>query len=186
MKKTIITLVLILVSNGFTNLNVPSRVKKYEAIDISLFSWMLKEKKIILYVHLTKESESIISELEIERFIKLKMRNFVNNFKIYNKSSKENTKSSFTLDIEIDIHKYNQSLDIYYGAINFTLSNRSVFTNDFALTRTIAGSSLQITSFIKENLGAMVEKLAEDFYYIEDINDEYNKNKEVTKSPLKE
>lgn len=172
MKKITFILCIIFFNSAFSGLTRPHKDAWYSDVDLSLFSWMIKgDDKVKLIIFSTEDLEKILPKAEIERFVKLKMRNFIRQIKLSASEDKDFHTSDLRLYITLDVVEYNESGSIYYGLIDFTLTNSTPSTNDYSLTIRTAGSKKQIIPIIKEDLGRMIETFAEEFYYMEDLVD---------------
>ena len=148
----------------------PSRA--YESVDLLEYRWIYENSECRMHANTNSIAESIISKITLEKYLKLKMRNFVKDISL--NSTKVATLNSNYLDLKLELYEYNDQLDIYYGLITFQLlasvnSSEAPIVDIYKLTLPIAGSDEQIVKFIKEKIDSPVELFAEDYYYIEDI-----------------
>ncbi len=125
------------------------------------YKWM-KSVKPNLDIILASSVKKFISEVEIEKYVKLKIRNNVKDLKIVTKKQ-----SNAWLYIYIELAKYNDNIEIYTGMIECKLSSIQG-GKEFRITESLAGGNTQIKNTIKSNIDSIIEKLAIDYYLIQD------------------
>jgi len=150
--------------------NRPS--KEYEAMALKEYRWIHDNTECLLYINTSEDAESVLPRNALERYFKLKMRNYVKDISLANPTN--GNLSANYLSLNLELHEYNDQLLIYYGLITFQLmasvqSSSQPIVDIYKLTIPIAGSDQQIVRFIKDNIDVLVELYAEDYYYIEDL-----------------
>jgi hypothetical protein len=169
-KSIVITLLLLMASATAGESERP--LKKYKNIDYNYYFWLYKTKKYEVTIITDEVVENFISEDELQRYIKLRMKNFAHGVELG--LEYEGYEYNYIL-LTIDLSKYNESSEIYTGLISFkaypsaTIPDQGLF-NVYEIIYPIAGSDKQIRSFIKDSIDAMVESFAEDYFYIEELD----------------
>ena len=163
-------ILLLIVSSPVLSAIAERPSKTYTKQAINNYEWMIKNNKSLLIVRINDHAKRYTSASEISRYTKLKMRNFVNDLKIIDKS--EDYNHSY-LYIDIEIHKYNDTTKINYGLISFRMYSAVSWNTGepltYMFTMPIAGSDEQINSSIKKDIDTMIEIFAEDYYFLSDI-----------------
>ncbi len=168
--KKILLLLIIAFNLSAAVWSIPTRVKDSEWLNKSDFGWMANNKSTMLSVTTRFDTEQVISKKEIERYVKLKMRNFNRDLKFVDDFEKDFSNSYLSFDIEL--FKYNDKLSIYYGFVHMKVSpsiNIKTKINDYVYTIAVAGSDTQIKQTVKEQIDAQIEKFVEDTYYMQDF-----------------
>ena len=143
---------------------------EYPTLSESNYGWLVQYKKTTLSVTVNNKAEKFISKDAAARYLKLKLRSFIGDYKIID--VKESKIDNNYISLEISLHKYNDKIDIYYGRVSLTVNSAVSYSqNDrvYKLTMSIAGSENQILRFIKDDIDLMVEALAEDYYSLSDL-----------------
>jgi hypothetical protein len=122
-----------------------------------------------LRTFVTSDLGKILTTPKIERFIKLKMRNVIKQLKLKTLTDLDYWQNATQLYFTFMIVEYNQSLGIYSGYIELEMEHETYSARNYHIVYAVAGHKTQIIGLIKTQLGTMIERLAEDFYYIEDI-----------------
>ena len=145
----------------------------FEQFDESRYSWLPHYDEHLFNTHINDDAAKFISENELQRYVKLRFRNFVKDLKL--KENIEHQAHNY-MDVSIDLYKYNDTLDIYFGMMSFKITHSINWENSnaapYVLAVAIAGSEKQLSQSIKENLGSLIELIAEDYYYISDLSDD--------------
>jgi len=164
---------LLLVSTLFgTKLNVPTHGTKNYApeIDNLYYGWMRKNKDVYLSAYVSKEVRHLITADDITRYFKLKMRNFVSTL---NLQKEFETEDHSWLHISLDCLKYNDTSEIYYGYIRIaytpSLVNKKHDYQDYLIILPFAQINTSFKDSVKNSLDMVIEKIAEDHYYMQDI-----------------
>jgi len=136
------------------------------------YGWMIKTNKSYLTIYIGKPTSNFITEDEIRRYIKLKMRNFIKDYKFIDVEPKDRD-HNYTHCSTI-LLKYNDILPIYYGLLNFSMipfrgKNYKKYGEEYSFITPIAGSSDQIKNRLKEKIDRFIEEFAEDYYYMKDL-----------------
>ena len=148
----------------------PSKNQDYSSITAIKYSWINDYKETTFDIYLNSTASNFITKDEVERYFKLKLRNFIKDYEII-----ENRSTDFDFNyfnIEIELYKYNDKMNIYYGLFKFSgypSINYKEQSMPYIITIALAGSKDQIKDFIKSDIDSVVEVFAEDYYYIEDI-----------------
>ena len=151
--------------------------QKYPDQALDNYGWLLDYKIAYLSTYVNDTAKKFISEDSLNRYVKLKLRNFVSDIKLTESNDDPKFKYNY-LNLGLELLKYNDKQKIYYGLISFRMGH-SVYRKDgsdiYKLTKAIAGSESQILSFIKEDIDQLVEGFAEDYYYVSDELEKHNK-----------
>jgi hypothetical protein len=129
--------------------------------NISSYKWM-KSLNPNLDIFITDDVKKFISKEKIERYVKLKIRNNVKDIKIVNINQR-----NAWLYFNIELFKYNEKMEIYTGMIEcrlHSIQGDKIFT----ITQSLAGSDTQIVHTIKSHIDDIIEKLATDYYFVQD------------------
>ncbi|MUK93770.1 hypothetical protein GNP80_15165 [Aliivibrio fischeri] len=144
----------------------------YPSIALDRYEWIVNSDNSLISVYLTDDAKKFISKNELERYTKLKMRNFVSAIKLINESDKYDYNY---LDIKLELNKYNDQTRIYYGLISLQMYPSVSWSKGspipYQLTSAIAGSEAQLLTFIKQDIDLMIETFAEDYYHISDLTE---------------
>nr|PMJ86007.1 hypothetical protein BCU13_13740 [Vibrio lentus] len=142
----------------------------FEQLDESRYGWLPHYDEHLFNTYINDNAARFISENELQRYVKLRFRNFVKDLKL--KDNIEHQNHNY-MDVSIDLYKYNDTLKIHYGMMSIKIapsinwdSNNTV---PYVLAVAIAGSEEQLNQSIKEHLGSLIEVIAEDYYYISDL-----------------
>ncbi len=137
------------------------------------YGWMATTKSATLLV--LPPSGINFSRSDIERYVKLKMRNFYKDLKFIN---------SFWIDpmnieINVEIDKYNKNSSLYYGFITFSVvpdeRARESVSRNYRITTSIIGEKHEMKNLIKKNIDLFIENFAEDTYKMQDTVELYEK-----------
>jgi hypothetical protein len=140
------------------------------------YGWMIKTNKSYLSIYVCGTTSKFITENEVRRYIKLKMRSFIKDYKfidIIPKGSDYSKDHTFTHCTTI-LLKYNDNLPIYYGLLTFSIvpvknKNYQKYGSEYSFATPIAGSNDQIKNRLKEKIDKFIEEFAEDYYYMKDL-----------------
>jgi hypothetical protein len=141
------------------------------------YGWMFDNKESLLSISMNDTAKKFITEESLNRYFKLKMRNFAKELKFLDEKEVSGLNYNYSY-IKLEIFKYNDKTKIYYGLISLKMDSSVLWGGKprvYELTKAIAGSEPQILSFIKEDIDLLVEALAEDYYYISDEQEKHNK-----------
>ncbi|KAA3598380.1 MAG: hypothetical protein DWQ06_11710 [Calditrichaeota bacterium] len=155
-------------------------VENGESLDLLFYSWIHTSKDVAIIGVTNKIASEFMSEEDITRYFKLKMRNFLKDYKFHKKTSQNENSIQIQsiISIELNLWEYSSKLEIIYGLLSFKMRSTQIEPCNkpiYEITVPITGSKGQIKSFVKDSLGSFVEWLAEDYYYIEDLKKKSNK-----------
>jgi len=141
------------------------------------YGWMFDINKSLLSISMNDVAKKFITEESLNRYFKLKMRNFAKELKFLDEKEVGDLNYNYSY-IKLEIFKYNDKTKIYFGLISLKMDS-SVFWEGkpraYELTVAIAGSEPQMLNFIKKDIDFLVESLAEDYYRIVDETEKQNK-----------
>lgn len=163
------------VSAGAAVVERPSQ--RYPDQALESYSWLTKYKKAAFNVSVSDDAKKFMNEDSLQRYFKLKMRNFVKDIELLDdpKGFEHNY-----LYLKLELYKYNDKTGIHYGLVSLKLDSAVAFESsnkrNYELTMSIAGSELQLIAFIKQEIDRMVEVYAEDYYYLDDLSKKHNKH----------
>ena len=170
--KKILVLLLAFTSTAF-GASVERPSQKYPDQAVNNYSWLTHYDRQNLSISLNENATRFISESEVERYFKLKLRNFIRDIKVI--KSAEDLNYNY-VEIELELFKYNDKTKINYGLLSLKLYPSVMWEKGkpepYNLTMAIAGSEAQLNSTVKETLDMMVEVLAEDYYFVLDTKAE--------------
>jgi len=169
LKKTLLSLI-IAFNLSAAVWSIPIQVKEGEWQNKNNYGWMAENHTTMLSVSSRFDAKQVISENDLERYFKLKMRNFNRDLKFIDEFEKDYSNSFLSIDLEL--FKYNDKLNIYTGFLHMKVTpsiNIKSRIDDYTYTISVSGSDTQIKQFVKENIDAMVEKFVEDTYYMQDL-----------------
>jgi len=135
------------------------------------YDWIVEYPTYHLFCENNYTAAKLISEEEVERYSKLKLRNLVKDIKFTTSEELQKKKGDWNytnFGIYLELYKYNSKLEIYYGLLEILI----ISTRDgsiWRVTEPIAGSDIQIKSAVKEQIDIMIEIFAEDYYLIQDV-----------------
>lgn len=133
------------------------------------YLWLNRNKDIDLTVLMGGDSKAFFTQNDLSRYLKLKMRGLISKLNI---EKKIKIKDHSKMLLEVELYEYNDNLGVYYGLISYGL-NPSIYTKlkpkDYKITIAIAGNERQIVNLVKANIDSIIEKFAEDYFYIEDL-----------------
>jgi hypothetical protein len=145
--------------------------KKYPDQAKAFYGWMIKSNiSYLSSIDINKITSKFITEDEIRRYCKLKMRNFIKDYKFVDTKPKHHN-YNFS-GFNISLYKYNDKMEIYYGLFYFNMIPYPSFKKcgkSYVYTDSIAGSDNQIRNTIKEQIDIVIELFAEDYYYMKDL-----------------
>ncbi len=173
MKKLLSLIMLINISLHAYTSDIVGKQEKYKFMDRQEYGWLPKHNKFMLFIDAHGEARNIMTKDDIERYVKLKMRNFVGKIKFIQKA--ENFDYGY-FSIIVSLNKYNKNSTIHYGLVELKISKSLNYkepgldTKQYRLTKEIAGSRSQIKNFIKEDLDWMIEQFADSYYYMKDLD----------------
>jgi hypothetical protein len=140
--------------------------KNHKNLAIGEYSWMNTCKIYHLgSLHLDKTTLKFISDEEFQRYFILKMRGFAKDIKI----TKKDTVGINHIYFSGELTQYSDSLKIYSGLIEIDIDPCGSTARPYRITSALAGSGEQIKNFIKRWLDFVTENLAEDYYYMQDL-----------------
>lgn len=164
------------------NAVVISRPLRSADLDIYFYSWLTKQKNMKFAVFCNEVAKQFMSEDELFRYFKLKMRNFVKEITVVGKDGKNyNSWASLNLDL----YRYNEKTKIYYGLLFLDINPFLLDGNKYQIGVAIAGSESQIVDEIKREVDCMIEFYADDYYYMCDLVRKDNKNSKKKKKVKK-
>jgi len=152
--------------------------KEYPNLAKRDYNYIWQNKKALFGFSLNNTAKLFISKNEIYRYLKLKFRNFIKSYEFIDSNEQFYKDIHNWMTIDLDLSKYNDKLNIYFGLISFKL--KSLYDPPFTrpklyeLTFAIAGSQEQIRTVIKGYIDLIVEVFAEDYYMIGDLNKKNN------------
>ena len=141
------------------------------------YGWMFDIKESLLSISMNDTAKKFITEESLNRYFKLKMRNFAKELKFLDEKEVSGLNYNYSY-IKLEILKYNDKTKIYYGLISLKMDSSVLWEGKprvYELTKAIAGSEPQMLNFIKEDIDLFVEALAEDYYRIADEKEKHNK-----------
>lgn len=163
-----IVLILVLFSTNLYAQDImitPTHDKALSGFNVLQYGWMHQYKNYFLLTISNKTATDFINSEELERYFNLRLRNLISGINIIKQIDLNTRKNVFMLNLYL--YKYNDNLSIYYGLIEFQARGDSGVM--YRITNSIAGSETQIARFVKDNIDNIVEKFAEDYYYIKDL-----------------
>ena len=165
--------------------NKPYRRADADRMNIAGYSWLTKQKNMLFSVHFNGKAKQFMSEDELFRYFKLKMRNFVKEITVVGKFGKDGKNFNTWANLNLDLYRYNEKTKIYYGFL-FLEINPFLFDGDkYQIVVAIAGSDEQIVDEIKSYVDWMVETHADDYYYMCDLVRKDNKDSKKKKKVKK-
>ncbi len=131
------------------------------------YGWMVSTKSTTLMVS-NWRTGGLFSPWDIEKYVKLKMRNYYKDLKFTNSGSS----NPMRMTIMVELNKYKRNPSLYYGFIMFScvpdqFMRESASTN-YRITNTMIGKDYEIKNLIKENIDLFIERFAEDTYKMQD------------------
>ena len=172
--KYFIILAFLFMSSNLSAITVKPSNRAHKLFDAKDYSWMLAKEKSRLFIAVTDSVEGFLSEEQIEKYFKLKMRNFVRDVKF----SSDDSGHGLFFSLTVELYKYNKKLSIYYGEVAFKvewLNPHFENAQPYIITTPLAGSERQIAAEIKKEIDSIVELYASDYYYMEDLMEERKK-----------
>ena len=168
--KFIFILLLVIATNLFSaTYNAPSQ--EYHGIAEREYKWMLRNNDIKVNIAVSDDAKTFFTEDSLLRYFKLKLRGFLNKKNIQTEFPKNQMDYQY-LGLKLELYKYNNKLNIYFGFIEMSLLS-SIYEKGcprmYQIIIPIAGSENQIIGFVKQDIDSIVEKFAEDYFYIEDL-----------------
>lgn len=163
-------------------MNKPFRSADSDRIDIGRYSWLTKQKNMQLIVGCNERAKQFMSEDELFRYFKLKMRNFVKEITVVGEDGKN---CEAWAGLELELYRYNEKLKIYYGLLFLDIDTLLFGGDKYQIGVVIAGSDEQIVDEIKRKVDWMVEKYADDYYYMCDLVRKDNKDSKKKKKVKK-
>lgn len=136
----------------------------------------MENKKTLFNASVSDEAKRFMNEESLQRYFKLKMRNFVRNIELIEEPKGIDHNYLY---LKLELYKYNDKTKIYYGLVSLKLDSAITFDGSderiYELTTSIAGSESQLIGFIKQEIDKMLEVYAEDYYYLDDLKNKHNK-----------
>lgn len=157
-------------ANAYTN-SRPNKDKTFPQLDMDDYGWMINTN--LNYHFLIDVSTDVdlmfMTIEELDRYFKLKLRGFIKDFKFIEKEA-PNGKTNF-VELILDLNKYNDKSTIHYGLLELSVIRcfDCVRGTNYRITYPIAGSETQIKNQVKQIIDDIVEKFAEDYYYMQDL-----------------
>ncbi|MCG8029936.1 MAG: hypothetical protein N0E59_01960 [Candidatus Thiodiazotropha taylori] len=182
MKAIAVFLLLFISTSSFASIfNRPSKDDSYLAL--LNYSYIYEPKVIGVRIHIVGDASKFVSESSIFRYLKLKFRNFIQEYKLVEISAPDIPENRNYMRIIIRQNKYNDKMDVYTGLTSMEIFPRYADTQHrpYQIITPESGSDTQIEGFIKSSIDQMVELFAEDYYLIGDFKKE--KKKEINKQP---
>ena len=162
--------------------NKPYRRADADRMNIAGYSWLTKQKNMLFSVYFNGKAKQFMSEDELFRYVKLKMRNFVKEITVVGEDGKI---FDSWANLNLDLYRYNEKTKIYYGFL-FLEINPFLFDGDkYQIVVAIANSESQIVDEIKSYVDWMVETYADDYYYMCDLVRKDNKDSKKKKKVKK-
>ena len=144
----------------------PSR--DYPELVLDNYSWLLDYKVSLLSICVNKTVEKFISKECLEEYVKIKFRNFIGELIVKGKIEGKDFRYNY-LSIGLELDVYNGEQDVYYGIVSLRMKaniHRNNRVDIYKIVKPIAGSEKEILYLMKENVGALIAFLSEDYYYI--------------------
>jgi len=133
------------------------------------YGWMETSTKTWLNAYPVKDAKKFITEKELTRYTKLKIRNVYKDLTF----EKSLTKGTSLTTLGVELYKYPaKNVPIYYGLIfleaysPIELRSKS---KDYLYVMPITCHSSQCKQIIKLIVNRLVEKFVDDTYYIQDL-----------------
>ncbi len=178
MKKFLIVLLLVFFSFEASAAVMEHPYRMTDEVDILRYSRLTKQKKMQFFVFYDEQAGQFMSEDELFRYFKLKMRNFVREITVVGKDEK---KYQSWGSLNLNLYRYNDKRKIYYGLLSFRINPFLLDGDRYELTVAIAGHEEQIVDEIKRTVDQMVETYADDHYYMRDLVHKHNKGSKKKK-----
>lgn len=146
--------------------------KKYPAVDKKDYGWMKIFKNYKLYVKTNDAAKEFISDDEIRRYLKLKLRGFIKDFGL---SEIEKIKDANMLGLSLLLYRYNDTSEIYYGILEINIypsfDYKEWRPENYRLTFPIAGieKNAHLKRHVKQIIDVLIKQFSEDYYYIQDL-----------------
>lgn len=143
----------------------------YKAMDMAIYGWVNYYPEYSLDTSVNKEGLRFIGEYELERYVKLKIRSFLKDIKFVDSEDNNYSRTRNNLILDLDIYKYNDSLEIYYGLFEMEITpcDDYLIGRNYRITVSIAGGKDQIKEKVRDSVNEMIEFFAEDYYYMKDL-----------------
>jgi hypothetical protein len=172
--RSICVMALFVLVNIFADVSVSTAhdsrpIFKLESYALKHHAWICLYDNSSLDVWVSAGCEEFLTEDAVERYFKLRMRNFVKDLRFVKENS--GTDQNFS-SLHITLGKYNDHLEISTGMIEFSsvaALDYGDYDKSYSIVKLIAGSDEQITNRIKAAIDQMVETFAEDYYNMEDL-----------------
>ncbi len=147
----------------------PSR--NYADYAIYCYGWMSSIKGYQFDVELNQLASKIITTESLGRYVKEKTKEIIPDIKL---DEKNRSSSSNLFGIKVELFEYSKSSKIIFGLVSLKLYGAVDYEGNsekiYELTNPIVGSEDQIKDFVKLALRKTIEVLAEDYYYMRNIN----------------
>lgn len=176
-KKSFLIIIFIFISIFILQNNVyglilgPYKNENYIDVNKKDYGWMKETNKSKLSIDISETTSKFITEDEIRRYIKLKIRNFIKDYRFIDNKPKDN---NFTFsECSIQIYKYNDKMEIYWGIFHFGMLSSIKYYKEcwkrYFYVNPISGSDNQIRNRIKKEIDNFIEYFSEDYYYMKDL-----------------
>jgi hypothetical protein len=176
MKKKICLLMVLFSALNFSNIYAwtllrPMDLKEYPTTINKKFDWMRSCKRYKGITELVGVASEFISKSELDRYTRLKMRNFVNDIKFV----EQGQDGYFSTTLEV--YKYHDKAPVYYGLLQFEIDcggNASV-GKEYIYNMPFAYHEEYIKDYVKKYIDHFSELYAEDYYFVQDLELPSNK-----------
>jgi hypothetical protein len=172
--KAIVALMIFLISTSpyASVISRPSKSDSYLAL--LNYSYIHEPKVVGVRIFIEGDASKFVSEASIFRYLKLKFRNFIQDYSVIELTSSDVPENRNLMYITIEQHKYNDTREIYYGLTAMEVFPRFADSQHrpYQLIFPEAGSDTQIENSIKGSIDKMIEVFASDYYLIEDFKKE--------------